>query len=206
MDLLFNRKVVKPIRGGAAAPGGSSSKNRSSNLRENSQGRTSLSKALTFDQFMTNQSGAGTYSSQRQGRASVGALRSPPRPPPLVKPDQQEDFKKHMRTFSNKKGLAKQMKQYKANMDASRQMVHSMKMQEAQALAEMPLEETLISETSSEKDYNEEDDGDSTPRDHTQEEEDKAEVERQIKKARYASQGPKKAANQKSAGKVYGQG
>ena len=79
-------------------------------------------------------------------------------------------------------------------MDASRQMVHSMKMQEAQALAEMPLEETLISESSSEKDETEQDDdADSSPRDHEQEEEDRAEVERQIKKARYASQGPKKA-------------
>lgn len=87
-------------------------------------------------------------------------------------------------------------------------MVHSMKMQEAQALAEMPLEETLISESSSEKDDAEQDeDGDSTPRDNEQDEEDRAEVERQIKKARYASQGPKKAAeNSKSAGKVYGGG
>jgi len=64
-----------------------------------------------------------------------------------------------------------------------------MKMQEAQALAEIPLEETLISESSSSeaKSKGDDDDGDSTPRDYDQEEEDKAEVARQIKRSRYAS-------------------
>jgi len=44
MDLIFNRKVVKPIRGGAEGASG-----RSSNVRENSRGRPSLSNQLTFD-------------------------------------------------------------------------------------------------------------------------------------------------------------
>lgn len=60
MDLIFNRKVVKPIRGGAANP--SRDGRRSSGMRENSRGRQSLSKALTFDQFMQNQS-ASNYGS-----------------------------------------------------------------------------------------------------------------------------------------------
>jgi len=36
-----------------------------------------------------------------------------------------------MRSLSNGKGVVKQIKQYKANMNASRKLVHSMKMQEA---------------------------------------------------------------------------
>ena len=73
-------------------------------------------------------------------------------------------------------------------------------------MAEVPLEETLISESSSGSDSKDDDDeGDSTPRDYDQEEEDKAEVERQIKRARYASQGPGKQAIA-SNGKVYGGG
>ena len=58
------------------------------------------------------------------------------------------------------------MKKYKDSMNASRQMVQQMKMQEAQALAEIPLEETLISESSSDDKSGGDDDsgGDSTPR------------------------------------------
>ena len=65
-----------------------------------------------------------------------------------------------MRDLSNGRGVQKSMKAYKANVNASRQMVQQMKMQEAQALAEIPLEETLVSETSSEKDDREDDDSD----------------------------------------------
>ena len=95
-----------------------------------------------------------------------------------------------MRDLSNKK-VAKSMKQYKADVNASRQMVQQMKMQEAQALAEIPLEETLVSESSSGKgddddDEDEDEDGEETPNEYD-EEKDKEEVERQIKKARYAS-------------------
>lgn len=80
-------------------------------------------------------------------------------------------------------------------------MVQQMKMQEAQALAEIPLEETLISESSSEKDPNDDDDEDDSPSDNEYDEEkDKATVEMQIKRARYASQGrPKKGASAASA-------
>ena len=73
-------------------------------------------------------------------------------------------------------------------------MVQQMKMQEAQALAEIPLEETLISESSSSD--NEKDAAEGSDEDHSgqeyDEEQDRAEVEAQIKKARYASQGPGK--------------
>ena len=80
MDLIFNRKVVKPIRGGAA----SSSNRRSSNARDgSSQGRASIQKAMTFNEFMQNQQS----SNNRTGRQSMGALRSPARAPPLVKPE-----------------------------------------------------------------------------------------------------------------------
>lgn len=82
MDLIFNRKVVKPIRGGAAATPSRENRN-SSGMRENSRGRTNLSKALSFGEFMQNQK-----TSQRIGRQSLGALRSPARAPPLVKPEQ----------------------------------------------------------------------------------------------------------------------
>ena len=65
-----------------------------------------------------------------------------------------------------------------------------MKMQEAQALAEIPLEETLISESSS-SGNDEKDAAEGSEEDHSgqeyDEEQDRAEVERQIKKARYAS-------------------
>lgn len=206
MDLLFNRKVVKPIRGGG--PGGPNGRNsiRGGGGRESSNGRLSISNQVTFDQFMSNQKPGAQA---QRGRASIGAMRSPSRgAPPLVKPDQQADFKKQMRSMSNKKGVAKQMKKYKDNMNASRQMVQQMKMQEAQALAEIPLEETLISESSSDDKSRGDDDsgGDSTPRNSDQEEEDKAEVERQIKKSRYASQGPTKAKREKASAKVYGGG
>ena len=74
----------------------------------------------------------------------------------------------------------------------------------------MPLEETLISESSSNNSRagaDDDSDGGSSPRDADQEEEDKKEVERQIKRARYASQGPKKATDKsKSEKKVYGGG
>lgn len=81
------------------------------------------------------------------------------------------------------------MKQYKESMNQSRQLVQHMKMQEAQALAEIPLEETFISESSSSEANvrDDDDDVDSSPRDYDREEEDKAEVERQIKRSRYAS-------------------
>ena len=61
------------------------------------------------------------------------------------------------------------MEKYKDNVNASRQMVQQMKMQEAQALAEIPLEETLISESSSDRDEDHDD---------YDEEADKAEVAR----------------------------
>ena len=193
MDLLFNRKVVKPIRGGAAAQSSSGKR-----AREGSNSRQSHQ--LTFNEFMQSQQQplAGNYKSVGRasvGRASVGAMRSPIRgggggAPPLVRPENRKEYQEKMRSMSNKKGVAKQIKQYQANMNASRQMVQQMKMQEAQALAEIPLEETLVSESSSDNDKNKDDDsdGDSTPRDDEyDEEQDKAEVERQIKRARYAS-------------------
>ena len=47
MDLLFNRKVVKPIRGGAANP--------ARGRRESSNsGRNSVSNQMNFEQFMSN--------------------------------------------------------------------------------------------------------------------------------------------------------
>ena len=58
-------------------------------------------------------------------------------------------------------------------------------MRDAELLADIPLEETLVSETSSEKSGSGKDEDD----DDYNSEEDKAEVERQIKRARYASQG-----------------
>lgn len=172
MDLLFNRKVVKPIRGGAASKtiGINSLVRGGGGGRDSSKGRASISHQVTFDQFMQNQQPlAGSYQSQRVGRQSLGAMRSPTRgAPPLVKPDQQAQFKKQMRSYSNKKGVAKQMKQYKESMNQSRQLVQHMKMQEAQALAEIPLEETLISESSSSESNvrDDDDDGDSSPRDY----------------------------------------
>ena len=51
MDLLFNRKVVKPIRGGAAV--NSSQPGRMSRGRDSSSGR--LSNQMNFEQFMSNQ-------------------------------------------------------------------------------------------------------------------------------------------------------
>lgn len=92
MDLLFNRKVIKPIKGGAggATPGSSRRQQ-----RENSSGRTSLSNQMNFEQFMQNQQ---PFNGNRNrpsvgARASVGALdRSPIRAggaPPLVKPKEQ---------------------------------------------------------------------------------------------------------------------
>ena len=44
MDLLFNRKVVKPIRGGAAV-----SSNTNKRQRESSSGRNSLSNQMNFE-------------------------------------------------------------------------------------------------------------------------------------------------------------
>ena len=88
-------------------------------------------------------------------------------------------------------------------------MVQQMKMQEAQALAEIPLEETLISESSSDKD---EPNNDGEVIDDYDEEEDKAEVARQInlsKRAKYASSNPgdKKAQKAKAEPqKVFGGG
>ena len=53
MDLLFNRKVVKPIRGGGVNPAGSNEHNRRGSSREASMGRNSRPGAqMTFDQFM----------------------------------------------------------------------------------------------------------------------------------------------------------
>ena len=130
MDLLFNRKVVKPIRGGAAP---STQNNR---RRDNSNNRN-MSSQMTFDQFMGGQkpSQSNNYQTASRARASVGAIhtmdRSPIRgggAPPLVKPGQQKAFSKHMRHLSGKKGVEKSMKQYKANVNASRQMVQQMKM------------------------------------------------------------------------------
>ena len=52
MDLLFNRKVVKPIRGGGA-PAGNNDHNRRGSSREASMGRSGRPNAqMTFDQFM----------------------------------------------------------------------------------------------------------------------------------------------------------
>ena len=87
MDLLFNRKVVKPIRGGAAKPDAK----RDSSINR----RNSINNQMTFDQFLSNQSsaGKGNYNSVRAGRASVGAMRSPIRGgPALVKPADQKMF------------------------------------------------------------------------------------------------------------------
>ena len=68
------------------------------------------------------------------------------------------------------------MKEFKANISASRQMVQQMQMRDAERLADIPLEETLISETSSERSQN----NDETNEDGSDynSEEDKAEVER----------------------------
>ena len=52
MDLLFNRKVVKPIRGGGVNPAGNDRDRRGSS-REASMGRNARPNAqMTFDQFM----------------------------------------------------------------------------------------------------------------------------------------------------------
>ena len=75
------------------------------------------------------------------------------------------------------------MTQYKANVNASRQMVQQMNMQEAKAFAEIPLEETLQSDSSSDKEKK----GGSEEDDEYDEEQDRATVEMQIKRARYAS-------------------
>lgn len=105
-----------------------------------------------------------------------------------MRPGTQKEYQKRMRDLSNKK-VQKSMKQYKADVNASRQLVQQMKMQEAQALAEIPLEETLVSSESSGKGDPDDDDDedDATPDEDYDEERDKEEVERQIKKARYAS-------------------
>ena len=91
-------------------------------------------------------------------------------------------------------------------------MVQQMKMQEAQALAEIPLEETLQSDSSSDKDPKNTEDEDDDSLSEYDEEQDKATVEMQIKRARYASQGRPRAATagtpaaQKTETKVYGRG
>ena len=67
------------------------------------------------------------------------------------------------------------MKEFKANISASRQMVQQMQMRDAELLADIPLEETLVSETSSDKSEKNGEDGENSDYDS---EEDKAEVER----------------------------
>ena len=69
MDLLFNRKVVKPIRGGAAAA--NPQNNRLSRGRDSSSGR--LSNQMNFEQFMSNQKTVPVPKNARH-RASVGAI------------------------------------------------------------------------------------------------------------------------------------
>ena len=70
MDLLFNRKVVKPIRGGAAAAANSQN-NRVSRGRDSSSGR--LSNQMNFEQFMSNQKTIPVPKNARH-RASVGSI------------------------------------------------------------------------------------------------------------------------------------
>ena len=90
MDLLFNRKVVKPIRGG-----GQQLQQRRESVKRDSSRNGRTSNQVSFEEFMSNkvpQKGVGNYSGVR-GRASLGALRSPDRGglggAPLIKPDQQ---------------------------------------------------------------------------------------------------------------------
>ena len=74
MDLVFSRKVVKPLRGGGGVP----TTNYNSRDRYNSRGRDSsanrsniMSNQMSFEQFMNNRDNSR---SQVRGRASLPAV------------------------------------------------------------------------------------------------------------------------------------
>ena len=83
--------------------------------------------------------------------------------------------------------MARKVKNYHSNMNKSKQMVAAMKLREAQALAEMPIDDT-IPDSDDEEEDNDEEEG-SEEEQHNQ------------KFRRYASQGPPQKQN-----RVYGGG
>ena len=170
MDLVFNRKVMKPIRGGGAGLAMGQSKN------QKSQG---FGAQLTFDQFMSNQK-----KTMQNERRSIGAKAMDYNTPhktaragaPLIKPEFQKEYKTQMGQLQSQKDVARKVKGYHANMNKSKQMVAAMKMREAQALAELPIDDT-IPDSDDDEDDNDEEEG--------------SEEEQQDQKMRrYASQGP----------------
>lgn len=134
MDLVFNRKVVKPIRGGGVAM-----------PRDTGAQRQGFNNQMTFDQFMNKQK-----EGIRAGRKSVGPGVMDYHTPhksrtgaPLIKPEFQQEYNRQLSGLQSQKDVARRVRHHQASVNKSKQMVQQMKMQEARALAEVPIDDTM---------------------------------------------------------------
>lgn len=61
--------------------------------------------------------------------------------------------------MQSQKDVARKVKNYQADMNRSKKMVQQMKLREAQALAEMPIDDTIPDSDDEEEDDNDEEEG-----------------------------------------------
>lgn len=78
---------------------------------------------------------------------------------PLVKPEFQKEYKSQLNSMQSQKDVARKVKNYQADMNRSKKMVQQMKLREAQALAEMPIDDTIPDSDDEEEDDNDEEEG-----------------------------------------------